>query len=111
MVERQSPREAAAAMLAAKLGGAQVLACLLAGVELLDFVVLCSAANSVLGGFGQVDLCAASAGLDAAAAAWPGPAALAWRSIGIPGGTSAPRSRSRCRPTLWSCIARACGTA
>jgi acyl carrier protein len=80
-------REAAAAVLAPKLDGARVLARLLAGVE-LDFVVLCSAANSVLGGFGQVDLCAASACLDAFAAAWPGPAPCltidwdTWREVG-----------------------------
>jgi acyl carrier protein len=86
MVELKT-RQAAGAVLGPKLGGARVLACLLAGAE-LDFVVLCSAANSVLGGFGQVDLCAASAGLDAAAAAWPGPAPClaidwdTWRDVG-----------------------------
>jgi acyl carrier protein len=86
MAEWRTPA-AAAAVLAPKLGGSRVLARLLAGVE-LDFVVLCSAANSVLGGFGQVDLCAASAGLDACAAAWPGPAPClaidwdTWREVG-----------------------------
>jgi amino acid adenylation domain-containing protein len=86
MAEWKTP-EAAAAVLAPKLGGARVLARLLADVE-LDFVVLCSAANSVLGGFGQVDLSAASAGLDAFAAAWPGPARClaidwdTWREVG-----------------------------
>ncbi|HVT16282.1 MAG TPA: amino acid adenylation domain-containing protein [Thermoanaerobaculia bacterium] len=86
MVEWKT-HEAAAAVLAPKLGGARVLARLLAGAE-LDFVVLCSAANSVLGGFGQVDLCAASAALDAVAAAWPGPSPClaidwdTWRDVG-----------------------------
>ncbi len=86
MVEWKT-REAATAVLAPKLGGTRVLARLLAGVE-LDFVVLCSAANSILGGFGQVDLCAASAGLDAFAAAWPGPSPCltidwdTWQDVG-----------------------------
>src|SRR5579864_6553426 len=86
MVEWKT-REAATAVLAPKLGGARVLARLLAGVE-LNFVVLCSAANSALGGFGQADLCAASAALDAAAFAWPGPAPClaidwdTWRDVG-----------------------------
>jgi amino acid adenylation domain-containing protein len=86
MVEWKT-RAAATAVLAPKLGGARVLARLLRDAE-LDFVVLCSAANSVLGGFGQVDLCAASACLDAFACAWPGPAPCltidwdTWRDVG-----------------------------
>src|SRR6185295_1231862 len=56
-------REAAAAILAPKVRGTQTLAAALEG-EPLDFLVLCSAVNSVLGGFGRVDFCAASAFLD-----------------------------------------------
>ncbi|HEV7667183.1 MAG TPA: amino acid adenylation domain-containing protein [Thermoanaerobaculia bacterium] len=59
--------EAAAAVLAPKVSGARALAAALdvANGEPLDFLVLCSAVNSVLGGFGRVDFCAASAFLDA----------------------------------------------
>ncbi|MEP7010522.1 MAG: amino acid adenylation domain-containing protein [Acidobacteriota bacterium] len=57
-------RESAAAVLAPKVQGTRVLAAALEG-EPLDFLVLCSAVNSVLGGFGRVDFCAASAFLDA----------------------------------------------
>src|SRR6185295_15556249 len=57
-------REAAAAILTPKVQGTWMLAAALEG-EPLDFLVLCSAVNSVLGGFGRVDFCAASAFLDA----------------------------------------------
>jgi acyl transferase domain-containing protein/acyl carrier protein len=60
-------RESAAAALAPKVRGTRVLAAALAG-EPLDFLVLCSSVSSVLGGFGRVDFCAASAFLDAFAA-------------------------------------------
>jgi NAD(P)-dependent dehydrogenase (short-subunit alcohol dehydrogenase family)/acyl carrier protein len=86
MVEWKTPA-AVAAVLAPKISGARVLAQLLAGAE-LDFVVLCSAANSALGGFGQVDLSAASAFLDALAVAWTGPSPClavdwdTWREVG-----------------------------
>ncbi len=63
MIQLKTP-ESAAEVLAPKVRGTQVLAAALAG-EPLDFLVLCSAVNSVLGGFGRVDFCAASAFLDA----------------------------------------------
>ncbi len=63
MVQLKTP-ETAAAVLAPKVQGTRVLAAALEG-EPLDFLVLCSAVNSVLGGFGRVDFCAASAFLDA----------------------------------------------
>ena len=56
--------EAAARVLSAKLRGALVLEEVLKS-ERLDFFVLCSSLNSVLGGFGEVDYCAANAFLDA----------------------------------------------
>jgi NAD(P)-dependent dehydrogenase (short-subunit alcohol dehydrogenase family)/acyl carrier protein len=63
MVQLKTP-EAAAEVLAPKVRGTRVLAAALEG-KTLDFLVLCSAVNSVLGGFGRVDFCAASAFLDA----------------------------------------------
>jgi amino acid adenylation domain-containing protein len=63
MVQLKTP-ESAAAVLAPKVTGTRSLAAALAD-EQLDFLVLCSAVNSVLGGFGRVDFCAASAFLDA----------------------------------------------
>jgi acyl carrier protein len=63
MVQLKTP-EAAREVLDPKVRGTRVLAEALAG-EPLDFLVLCSAVNSVLGGFGRVDFCAASAFLDA----------------------------------------------
>ncbi len=63
MVQLKTP-EAAEEVLGPKVGGALALAAALAD-EPLDFIVLCSAVNSVLGGFGRVDFCAACAFLDA----------------------------------------------
>ncbi|MES1243434.1 MAG: amino acid adenylation domain-containing protein [Acidobacteriota bacterium] len=60
--------EAAEKVLAPKVHGTRVLAASLAG-RTLDFFVLCSSINSVIGGFGQVDYCAANAFLDAFAQA------------------------------------------
>jgi acyl transferase domain-containing protein len=56
--------ELAAPVLAPKLWGTLALAEALAGLE-LDFLVLCSSLNAVIGGFGLVDHCAANAFLDA----------------------------------------------
>jgi amino acid adenylation domain-containing protein len=64
MVQLKTPA-AAEAVLAPKVAGTRALAAALAGEPPLDFLVLCSAVNSVLGGFGRVDFCAASAFLDA----------------------------------------------
>jgi len=63
MIQLKTP-EAVAAVLAPKVQGTLSLAAALAD-ESLDFLVLCSAVNSVLGGFGRADFCAASAFLDA----------------------------------------------
>ncbi|MGA9770379.1 MAG: SDR family NAD(P)-dependent oxidoreductase [Blastocatellia bacterium] len=57
-------RADAEAVLASKVAGAQVLYDLLKDDE-LDFILLCSSLNSIIGGFGQVDYCAANAFLDA----------------------------------------------
>ncbi|UVS77137.1 type I polyketide synthase [Actinokineospora sp. UTMC 2448] len=67
-------RAAAERVLAPKLTGTLALASVFGGDE-LDFVVLCSSVTSVLGGFGQVDYCAANAFLDAHARAGRG-----WRA-------------------------------
>ncbi|HWN42523.1 MAG TPA: amino acid adenylation domain-containing protein [Thermoanaerobaculia bacterium] len=56
---------AAEEVLSPKVAGTGALAAVLADEPPLDFLVLCSAINSVLGGFGRVDFCAASAFLDA----------------------------------------------
>jgi acyl transferase domain-containing protein len=63
MIQLKQP-ENAARVLSAKLRGALVLEEAV-GRERLDFFVLCSSMNSVLGGFGEVDYCAANAFLDA----------------------------------------------
>ncbi|MFC5287303.1 SDR family NAD(P)-dependent oxidoreductase [Actinokineospora guangxiensis] len=67
-------RAAAERVLAPKLTGTLALASVFGGDD-LDFVVLCSSVTSVLGGFGQVDYCAANAFLDAHARAGRG-----WRA-------------------------------
>lgn len=56
--------EAAAAILAPKVAGTRVLGRLLQDMK-LDFFALCSSRSSILGGFGQIDYCAANAYLDA----------------------------------------------
>jgi acyl transferase domain-containing protein len=54
----------AANVLAAKVTGTRVLERVLEGVQ-LDFFVMCSSRSAILGGFGNVDYCAANAYLDA----------------------------------------------
>jgi len=62
-------REEAIAVLRAKVHGTRVLAEVLSEQH-PDFLVLCSSVNAVVGGFGQVDYCAANAFLDAFAHAY-----------------------------------------
>jgi non-ribosomal peptide synthase protein (TIGR01720 family) len=57
-------RDDAAAILAPKVQGARVLGDLFRN-QSLDFMLLCSSRSAILGGFGQVDYCAANAFLDA----------------------------------------------
>jgi acyl carrier protein len=64
MAQLRSPA-AASRVLAPKVRGTRVLAAALAGEEELDFVLLCASVTGVLGGFGQIDYCAANAFLDA----------------------------------------------
>ena len=97
-------REAAAAVLAPKVQGTLVLAELLAGEagSALDFLVLCSSLNSLLGGPGQVDYAAANAFLDAfaqaeAAAGRHRVVAIgwdAWRGVGMAAAPAPPASRA-----------------
>jgi len=56
--------ENAAAILAPKVNGTRVLGELFEDSR-LDFMLLCSSRSSILGGFGQIDYCAANAFLDA----------------------------------------------
>jgi phthiocerol/phenolphthiocerol synthesis type-I polyketide synthase E len=63
MIELKT-REMMASVLAPKIAGTRVLGDLFKDAK-LDLFVLCSSLNSLIGGFGQVDYCAASAYLDA----------------------------------------------
>jgi NAD(P)-dependent dehydrogenase (short-subunit alcohol dehydrogenase family) len=90
-------REVAAAVLAPKVIGTQVLERVLAG-QRLDFLMLCSSLTGVLGGLGQVDYCGANAYLDAFAAhhaAATGTFTIAvnwnaWREVGMAVDTDVP---------------------
>ena len=89
-------REEAAAVLAPKVEGTQVLERVLEG-EPLAFFVLCSSTASVLGGIGQVDYAAANAFLDAfarrrnAAGAWTVSVDWdTWREVGMAVGAELP---------------------
>lgn len=62
MIQLKTP-EIAKSVFAPKLKGTLVLNDVLKDVK-LDFLVLCSSLSSILGGFGQVDYCAANAFLD-----------------------------------------------
>lgn len=63
MIQLKTP-EKAAAILAAKVAGTRVLGQLFQHSK-LDFLFLCSSRSSILGGFGQIDYCAANNFLDA----------------------------------------------
>lgn len=86
--------EAAAAVLAAKVQGTQVLGDIFAEAG-LDFLVLCSSLTSVIGRFGQVDYTAANAFQDAFAATYQAQTGTytvavnwdAWEEIGMAAST------------------------
>ncbi|HZF08187.1 MAG TPA: amino acid adenylation domain-containing protein [Thermoanaerobaculia bacterium] len=83
--------EAAAAVLAPKVEGTQVLAALLADLaeDAPDFLVLCSSLNALAGGLGQADYTAANAFLDAFAQSCSGELPVvsinwdAWQGVGM----------------------------
>ncbi|HEX5716533.1 MAG TPA: SDR family NAD(P)-dependent oxidoreductase, partial [Thermoanaerobaculia bacterium] len=77
MIQLKTPA-AAEEVLSPKVAGTRALAAVLADEPPLDFFVLCSAINSVLGGFGRVDFCAASAFLDAFALERTATVAIDW---------------------------------
>ncbi|MFC4852121.1 SDR family NAD(P)-dependent oxidoreductase [Actinophytocola glycyrrhizae] len=89
-------RAEAEKVLAPKLAGTLALADVF-GADDLDFVVLCSSITSVVGGFGQVDYCAANNFLDAFARAGTGFTAPVlsqnwggWAEVGMAVETDAP---------------------
>ncbi len=98
-------RAAAAAVLAPKVAGTLVLEQLLAGEE-LDFLVLTSSLNALLGGPGQVDYAAANSFLDAFARSrsegerrviaigWD-----TWRGVGMAGARPGSRGSARAAET------------
>ena len=103
-------REAARAVLAPKLQGTLALESAIGAVqadEPLDFLVLCSSTIALLGGFGQVDYCAANNFLDAfahsrfrpsGAASGTYTAALdwgAWSDVGMAVETALPEGAAR----------------
>jgi len=96
MIQFKTP-ETAASVLAAKVQGTLVLKRLFQDSP-LDFLVLCSSLSSILGGFGQVDYCAANAFLDGFAHRHnrgEGPRAIAinwcaWQQVGMAVDTAVP---------------------
>ncbi|MFC0506980.1 type I polyketide synthase [Micromonospora costi] len=89
-------RAEAERVLAPKLAGTLALAQVFGDLP-LDFVVLCSSITAVIGGFGQVDYCAANAFLDAharAGAGWRAPVLSqnwgGWAEVGMAVETASP---------------------
>ncbi|MFC4061552.1 SDR family NAD(P)-dependent oxidoreductase [Planomonospora corallina] len=89
-------RAAATAVLAPKIAGTLALARAFGDLP-LDWVALCSSVTSVVGGFGQVDYCAANAFLDAyarSAHGWRAPVVSqnwgGWTEVGMAVEVSAP---------------------
>jgi amino acid adenylation domain-containing protein len=78
-IQRKS-HAAALAVLRAKVNGTRVLGELLAQ-QGADFLLLCSSVNAIVGGFGQVDYCAANAYLDAFAHSFTASSGMATRSV------------------------------
>ncbi|WP_410812631.1 SDR family NAD(P)-dependent oxidoreductase [Micromonospora sp. 067-2] len=104
-------RAEAERVLAPKLAGTLALAQVF-GDLLLDFVVLCSSVTAVVGGFGQVDYCAANAFLDAHARSgtgWRAPVLSqnwgGWAEVGMAVETAAPAGfRAAGRDTVISAL-------
>ncbi|WP_233578925.1 type I polyketide synthase [Micromonospora sp. BL4] len=104
-------RAEAERVLAPKLAGTLALAQVFGDLP-LDFVVLCSSVTAVLGGFGQVDYCAANAFLDAHArsgAGWRAPVLSqnwgGWDEVGMAVETAAPAGfRAAGRDTVSSAV-------
>ncbi|MEV0212977.1 SDR family NAD(P)-dependent oxidoreductase [Micromonospora sp. NPDC050695] len=98
-------------VLAPKLAGTLALAQVFGDLP-LDFVVLCSSITAVVGGFGQVDYCAANAFLDAHArsgAGWRSPVLSqnwgGWAEVGMAVETAAPAGfRAAGRDTVTSAV-------
>jgi amino acid adenylation domain-containing protein len=90
-------REAATAVLRAKVHGTRILGEIFAELH-PDFMVLCSSVNAVVGGFGQVDYCAANAFLDTFAAAYQAQTGIrtlsvnwdTWANVGMAANTDVP---------------------
>ncbi|MFG1840242.1 SDR family NAD(P)-dependent oxidoreductase [Micromonospora sp. NPDC049175] len=110
MVEVKERAEAER-VLAPKLAGTLALAQVFGDLP-LDFVVLCSSITAVVGGFGQVDYCAANAFLDAHArsgAGWRAPVLSqnwgGWAEVGMAVETAAPAGfRAAGRDTVTSTV-------
>jgi NAD(P)-dependent dehydrogenase (short-subunit alcohol dehydrogenase family) len=97
--------EMAARVMAPKVTGTLVLEHVLRD-DTLDFLVLCSSLASILGGFGQVDYCAANAFLDTYAQAAPSRLRVAravsidwdtWQETGMAVDTEVPRELAAAR--------------
>ncbi len=89
-------RVAAEAVLAPKVAGTLALEAAFSDLD-LDFVVLCSSVIALVGGFGQVDYCAANNFLDAYAASghrWRAPVTSVnwggWQEVGMAAEVAAP---------------------
>ena len=105
--------EVAAEVLAPKVKGTLVLAELFANSK-LDFMMSCSAVASVLGGFGQIDYCAANAFLDGFASAFSASAGIptitvnwdTWQEVGMAVTTQVPRELEALRDEALAAVAR-----
>ncbi|MGW1062492.1 type I polyketide synthase [Micromonospora rubida] len=104
-------RAEAERVLAPKLAGTLALAQVFGDLP-LDFVVLCSSITAVIGGFGQVDYCAANNFLDAharAGAGWSAPVVSqnwgGWAEVGMAAESTAPAGfRALTRDTVTAAV-------